>query len=155
MWYKTKRKNFIQYHPWQLGFIFPQQALSCEIMCHSKENICQNHTSKGNTWSIIGINPIARARRKEPGTTGSYARRKCNNTNFRVRNWKIWSYFHCGSHHICLKGCYLHQYQDIHRITVFANGSWDETIVVWINNRWVENTINLFKKSHGSVIFFM
>ena len=24
------------------------------------------------TWSIIGINPIARARRKQPGSTGSY-----------------------------------------------------------------------------------
>lgn len=38
----------------------------------TKQIHASSHRKVTNTWSIIGIRPIARARRKHPGRTGSY-----------------------------------------------------------------------------------
>ena len=89
------------------------------------------------TWSIMGINPIARARRNDPVSTGSYT--------------IIISCLKFASLHEQLKLMkgereHLHEYQDIYRITVFTNGSRNKAVVVWVHNGWVQDTINLKRK---------
>jgi len=43
-------------------------------ICYSKKTGAIMGKIKSCTWSIMGIKPIARARRKEPGSTGSYGK---------------------------------------------------------------------------------
>lgn len=106
-----------------------------------------------STWSIMGISPIARARRKVPGSTGSCSKYKfwfLIQLKFR---WKNEDKHFCKiSEIISFKCCYLHQNQNIHWIAVFTNGSWDKPVVVWVDNWWVKNTINLRYLAHELVM---
>jgi hypothetical protein len=38
---------------------------------------------------------------------------------------------------------YLHKNEDVHGVTILTECAWYETIVVWVNNRGVKDTINL------------
>jgi len=38
---------------------------------------------------------------------------------------------------------YLHQYEDVHGVAILTECAWNETIVMWVNNRGIKDTVHL------------
>ena len=76
----------------------------------------------------MGIKPIARARRNDPVSTGSYA--------IVINHLKLVVSLSVYEQLTLRKGerKHLHEYQDINRVTVLTNGSGNEAVVVWVHN---------------------
>ena len=77
----------------------------------------------------MGINPMALARRKHPGSTGSYVHKLKQVINY------MWEMDATLISLVIFDVENLHEDKNIKRIVVFTQCPWDESIVVRIHNR--------------------